>query len=75
MSPAAHEARQGPAVRRAPTHGVLVDDAPDAHEHGERDDTKPREESLIGTAGSHTPAPDARGEEPSGDLEDAEAIE
>lgn len=63
-----------PGGPRTPSHGVLPDDGADAHEHGERASGKPREESLIGTAGSHTPAPDTRAEEPFGDLEGAEVI-
>lgn len=70
-------AGRGPKTRPdapGPTTHVpfLLEDVADAHEHGERDGTKPREEALIGTAGSHTPAPDTRAEEPSGDLDDPE---
>ena len=58
------------ALPRAPAHGFFLaeDDVTEVHEHGERADAAPREDSLIGTAGSHAPSPDLRAEEPSGDL-------
>lgn len=43
-------------------------DAPDAHEHGEREGGSTREDDLIGTSGSHTPKADLRAEEPSCEL-------
>ena len=58
----------GPGVPRTPQHGFLEDDVASGHEHGERSDAAPREDALIGSAGSHTPAPDSRAEEPSGEV-------
>lgn len=74
-SKTATSAREAPQPVAAPTpaHGVLLDDVADAHEHGERAD-QPREESLLGTAGSHTPRADTRAEEPFGDLDGVDAI-
>lgn len=58
-----------PGVPRARPHGSFLDDAvADGHEHGEGADAAPREDSLIGTAGSHTPATDTRAEEPCGEI-------
>ena len=39
-----------------------------AHGEGTDTDTPPREEELVGTAGSHSPAPDPRAEEPAGEI-------
>jgi hypothetical protein len=58
-----------PAKRPSARPGAFVDDAElDAHEHGEQRDDGPREDLLIGTAGSHTPRTDTRAEEPYGEL-------
>ncbi len=63
-------------VRRSPSpttavstpHSSFLDgDAPEAIEHGEHPPVA-REDSLIGTAGTHSPPPDGRAEEPSGEL-------
>ncbi len=56
----------GPGAPRAPAHVPFIEDdaLADGHEHGERADTAPRQDDLVGTSGSHTPAPDARAEEP-----------
>jgi hypothetical protein len=50
-------------------HAAFLDAADvDAHEHGEHARDEPREDDLIGTSGSHTPAADTRAEEPYGEL-------
>ena len=56
------------AARKRP-HGSFLDDAiVDGHEHGERADAAPREDSLIDATGSHSPATDTRAEEPCGEI-------
>jgi len=56
-------------VPRTPAHGAFLDDdVANGHEHGERADAAPREDALIGTAGTHSPAPDTRAEEPFGEI-------
>ena len=52
---------------RTPAHGFFLeqDDTAQVHEHGERADGAPREDALIGTAGSHARSRDQRAEEPS----------
>ena len=59
-----------PADLARPTPHVAFFDDDRAHpvEHGERVATRPREDSLVGTAGSHTPVPDARAAEPFDEL-------
>jgi hypothetical protein len=65
---------RGPSVPRTPPNGAFLDeDAADGHEHGERAEAVPRPDPLIGTAGTHTPRPDPRAEEPAGDFDDTEA--
>jgi hypothetical protein len=46
----------------------LDDDDADAHDHGERTPASTRQDELIGTSGSHTPARDLHGEEPYGEI-------
>ena len=59
-----------PDVPRTRTRASFVDDAvADGHEHGERARrAAPREESLIGTAASHTHATNTRAGEPCGEI-------
>ena len=71
----ASSAMTPPDVARPTPHvSFLGDDAPDASEHGERAPA-PREDTLLGTSGSHTPAPDERAEEPFGELAPSAAAE
>ena len=58
------------ALPRTPAHGFFFgeDDVTEVHENGERADASPREDALIGTAGSHAPSPDLRAEEPSAEI-------
>jgi hypothetical protein len=68
-------ATPGAAPRTVP-HGAFLDEgASDAHEHGERTPAGPREDELVGTSGSHTPAPDIHGEEPCGELAPGSDVE
>lgn len=80
MQPTRHRRKpQNPPLAPAdvaqPTPHVAFfeDDSPDAVEHGERGATRAREDSLLGTAGTHTPAVDARAAEPFDELATAVA--
>ena len=57
-------------ARPTPPHvSFLGNDAADASEHGERSPTPPRaDDGTLGTSASHAAAPDARAEEPCGEL-------
>ena len=78
-----HAARPGDAIRapeaeRAKPHVPFLEadsaDTTATREHGERG-VAPREETLVGTSGSHTPGPDLRAEEPFGELPAGAATE
>lgn len=51
----------------APHPSFLDGDAPEAIEHGEHPPAL-RDDSLVGTTGTHGAAPDLRAEEPYGEL-------
>lgn len=60
---------EGPGVPRTSRQAVFLDsDAGDAVAPGDCADATPREDTLIGTAGTHTPGRDTRAEEPFGEI-------